>query len=66
MVLVLQIAAGVVLGLFAFSILQVIFAWLVSELGDIWREMISTRWVRWTLGITGVGLYVIWLLGHPK
>lgn len=62
MTLILEIAAGVVLGLFAYSILQVIFARVISEFKDIWDEAVSRPWVWWTLGITGAVLIVGWLL----
>ena len=62
--LILEIAAGVVLGLFAFSVLQVIFAWVLSEFRDIWDEIRARPWALWTLGFTVFGCGLLWLLGR--
>lgn len=63
MTLILQIAAGVALGLILVDLMRLFFAWVVS----VWQDEIRSRpWVLWTLGITGVGIYLVWLLDRPR
>ena len=62
MTLILEIAAGIVLGVLALVLLGLLFVAALRA----WDALTSRRWVLWTLGVTGVGLYVLWLIDRPK
>jgi hypothetical protein len=64
--LVLEIAAGIVLAVLILAFLQLLLAGAVWTWQSIWNSIEDHPWILWTLGITGVGLYVLWLIDHPK
>ena len=58
----LEIAAGIVLGVLALVVLWVLLLLAIR----VWEEIQEQSWIGWTLGITVVGLYLIWLLDRPR